>query len=152
MKIPVFKITDVYLLPEICSHCFWIYCDIVVYVIIIYEIMTIGAILLIRYLFLGDMVDCLMDGLQNVTQMRNRTYLESVRNYCGVFSIPPNYVRLKSVDYNIFARIEPRNQTFVQSMDYFLRKEEELFKFRMSSFFLLLTILPLVNIVFIDCL
>lgn len=114
--------------------------------IIGYQIMTMGVTLLIRYLFLGGMADCVMDGLQNVTQLRNRTYLETVRNYCGVFSIPPNYVRLESTDYNIFARIEPRNQTFVQSIDYFLGKEEELFRFRISSLFLLLTILVQVKL------
>lgn len=102
---------------------------------------VILAFLPFRYLFLGNnMVDCVMDGLQNVIQLQNRTYLERVRNICATYGIPPTYMR--TIDH-FYMRMEPRNQTFVESIDYFLAKERELFNFRMSCFHLGLAVLLL---------
>lgn len=98
----------------------------------VYKLITVITILASRYLFQDGMVDCVMDGIQNVTQL-DRTYREKVLNHCGLFGIPPNYVKLESKRHNpsqAFMRIEPRNQTFVYSIDYFLAKEEVRFNFR----------------------
>lgn len=97
-----------------------------------YELLLFAVILPIRYWFLGNFVDCVMDGLQNVTQLKDERYLNKVRNYCGLFAVPPNYVKVDRFDGDLFVRVEPRNQTFIESMDFFLAKEDEFFFFRLA--------------------
>ena len=124
------------------SICSWIQ-----YIAIAYALMIIGVILPLRYAFLGDQVDCVMDGLQNSAQLQNESYLQKVQSFCGVYGVPPNYVRLNASD-SLFARIEPRNQTFVESVDYFLVKEEMLYKFRKVWFLLIIFLITGVNLLF----
>ena len=126
------------------SICSWIECTATVYVL-----MIIGVILPLRYAFLGDQVDCVMDGLQSSAQLQNESYLQKVQSFCGVYGVPPNYVRLNASD-SLFARIEPRNQTFVESVDYFSGKESTLFGFRCSWSFLIIYLIFGVNFLFLS--
>lgn len=116
-------------------------------IVIGYEVLLIAGLLPIRYLFHGDLIDCVMDGLQNVTQLRNETYVDFVRNYCGLFAIPPNYVQLNGFEEELFVRIEPRNETFVKSVDYFLAKRREIYSLRAFCVLLCLALVIVVNLV-----
>ena len=70
----------------------------------------------------GDSIDCIMDGLQNVLQAKNQTYMALVRNSCKFYGVPPNYLE---VTYPTFVREEEKNETFIKSLDYFTTKEKE---------------------------
>ena len=133
---------------EALSDHFWNIFRVLEIIVIGYEFLLIGGFLPIRHLFLGDRVDCIMDGLQNVTQLRNETYMERVRNYCGLFAVPPNYVQLEGFDEDLFVRIEPRNQTFVESVDYFLAKGKESQDFRIFYTFLIMWFIIVVKLPF----
>lgn len=90
----------------------------------------------IRYTFLEGMSECVMDGFQNVTQLRNETYLNDVRTYCAKYGLPPNYGYIRKVRPSLLIRWELRNQTFLESVDYFWGNEREVFNFRISCFLL----------------
>ena len=70
----------------------------------------------------GDSVDCIMDGLQNVGQAKNQTYMVLVRNSCKFYGVPPNYLEMNN---SVFVREEKKNETFIKSLDYFTTKEKE---------------------------
>ena len=130
----------------------WRFYNFVVSIFLIIEaffVVFYGIFMVARYTLFDGMADCVMD-LQNVTQLRNESYLEDVRNYCGKYGIPPNYGGLWKISSNLFIRNEPRNQTFLESTDYFWGRQRELFNFRISCFFLIQTIVfsevnPLTN-------
>ena len=111
-----------------------------------YELLLVGGLLPVRYLFQGDLVDCLLDGVQNVTQLRDETHMERVRNYCGLFAIPPNYVQVEGFDGELFVRIEPRNETFVESLNYSLTKSRELFNLKVLYIYLVLSLFAVVRL------
>ena len=142
----VFKKMGVYLRKRKPSGtAVWEFGSSVEQIVLAYEIITVLGFLPLRYLFLGDMVDCTMDGVQNDTQLRNQTYLNTVRSFCGTFGVPPNYGRLETID-KVFIRIEPRNETFVESMDYFLEKEKKLYDFKTLCWYLIVALIFQVNL------
>ena len=116
-----------------------------------YELLLIGGLLPIRYLFQGDLIDCIMDGIQSVTQLKNKTHMDGIRNYCGLFAIPPNYVQLEGFGGELFVRIEPRNETFVESLDYSLTKSRELFDLKLFYVYLVISIFVVVKLVVLRC-
>lgn len=105
-----------------------------------------------KTLFLGDMVDCVMDGLQNRTQLQNKTYRDMVRSFCGLFSIPPNFANLNQISNDLYMRTEPRNQTFIESMDYLLAKVNEKFDLKFHFYILGLFLVFQVKLFFLNIL
>ena len=91
--------------------------------------------MIVRYLSFDKMVDCIMDGLQNVTQLQNETYLEDERTFCARYGIPSNYGRLGRIASDLWIRNELRNQTFLESADYFWGRQREFFNFKTSALF-----------------
>lgn len=86
-----------------------------------------------EYLY-GDGFDCIMEGIQNELQTRNETYKEVLRSFCAVYGVPPShngFSKNESLDQNT---IQKRNQTFINSLDYFIASEREKFKFNLDLF------------------
>ena len=101
------------------------------------------SILVLKEALLLNQMDCILKGIQNETQARNESYRELIRNTCGMFGVPPNYVRLRHGDDFFFTRapsvfvainlengtfrIDRQNKTSGDSVDYSsIREEEEL--------------------------
>ena len=110
----------------------WNLCIVISLSVLVYEL-NFFVHLPMRFFFLGtDMVDCVMDGVQNVTQLQNQTHMATVRSCCAAYGIPPNYGNFSTNHSSLLMRVEPRNQTFVESVDYFLARQNENFNFKMS--------------------
>ena len=121
----------------------WNLCHVISIFVCLYEIYFVYS-LSIRLLATPDMGDCVMDGVQNVTQLQNQTHMETVRSCCGIYGVPPNYVNF-STNSSLLMRVEPRNQTFVESADYFLARQNESFNFKTSFVYLATVVLLLVS-------
>ena len=120
---------------------------------------------------LGNRVDCILAGIQNEAQEKSEPYRELVRNTCGMFGIPPNYMRFKDGDDSFFMRIpevyvgkhvenstneafqiKHENETFGGRPDYSsIREEEELHRKHLVlalAFLLLLQLLLTQKVIF----
>lgn len=87
-----------------------------------YTLLFLLIVLLPGVITFGDPTDCIMDGLQNVSQAENQTYKAQVRHSCRLYNLPPNYFGVKPL---IYFREEAKNETFIDSLDYFVTKEKE---------------------------
>ena len=61
--------------------------------------------LVIKEGFLGNSVDCILKGIQNEAQANSEPYRELVRNTCGMFGVPPNYMPISYGNHSLFMRI-----------------------------------------------
>ena len=139
------KKSDAQLIPKPKPlHRIWRLYNLVVIIFLCCELFFVvfyALFMITRYVFAGGMVDCIMDSVQNATQLRNETYLEIERGYCAKFGISSNYGPLPKIASDLYIRDELRNETFFESADYFWGTQSELFNFRMSCFFLVTVIL-----------
>ena len=82
-----------------------------------FELLGIGLLLSKLYLY-GDGLDCTMEGIQNERQAKNETYLHMLRSFCAIYGHPPD------------RNETTKNETFIQSLDYFIAIEKETHKIK----------------------
>lgn len=137
--------------------------------VLYFELFFCIPFLVFNECFLGNRVDCILAGIRNGAEAKSEQYRELVRNTCGMFGVPPNYVRFTYGNNFFFMRVPPnyysfnqsnykylqnvpKNETFIGTADYFrIRHDEELDRKCLVlafSFLLFLQLFMILQVVF----
>ena len=131
--------------------------------------MILVFLLMHKEIILGNQMDCIVEGIQNEAQAKSEPYRELVRNTCGMFGVPPNYIELGHRSESFFVRIpmefvgrnqenntfqvNRENETFGGLPDYSsIRREEELHRKTLVvalAFLLLFQLLIIHKVIFV---